>query len=169
MMILLFTLLLCACSTSSYKCDSTEVNCRGGGSTPSVEPSEPADTSTDEPSEPGTSEPSESDRAGTRSNMLGPKVLDAQQHPYLRAAVTVIAPDQALVDLRVRDHVHQQQVPVEAQITDGSATISARFSATHAQLGLTPFSVLGGAIAVADPIEIELELTAVQVNAQEAP
>lgn len=104
--------------------------------------------------------PSAADRSGTRANLLGPKLLDAEQYPFLRAAIREVSATQALVELQVRDHRASRQLPITVTSAGDTIVIEAAFTATHAELGLTPFSVLGGAITVADPITIELVLTA---------
>ncbi|MEM1436883.1 MAG: hypothetical protein AAGG11_22745, partial [Pseudomonadota bacterium] len=108
-----------------------------------------------------SSTPSERDRAGTRNNLLGPKVLNAEQYPYLQATVTLLRADLAEVILSVAGHETTHQIPVQIEQREGDAlAVTADFELTHAAIGLTPFSVLGGAIAVADPIRVRLEFAA---------
>jgi hypothetical protein len=53
-------------------------------------------------------------------------------------------------------------VPIGGYVTQKGEglEIEARFEVTHGGLGLTPFSVMGGALRVADPIEVEVSLVA---------
>lgn len=107
-----------------------------------------------------SSTPSERDRQGTLANMLGPRLLDAEQHPYLSAAVTLISSNLANVELRIRDQDSSHEVPVTITPLGDGLLIAANFSVTHDELGLTPFSAFGGAVAVADPIRVSLQLEA---------
>lgn len=105
-----------------------------------------------------SSTPSAKDRDGTRRNMLGPKLLNAAQHPYLRVTVRAIEPDRAIIQLLIAGQPSEHEVPLETTLEGDRVGASARFDVTHEALGLEPFSVLGGAIAVADPIEVRLTL-----------
>lgn len=105
-----------------------------------------------------SSTPSAKDREGTRRNMLGPKVLNAAEHPYLRATVRNIDEASAMIRLEIAGQTSEHEVPLSIEQQANSFEVRARFDVTHAELGLSPFSVLGGAIAVADPIEVRLEL-----------
>lgn len=106
-----------------------------------------------------SSRPSEKDRQGTLANLLGARLFDAAQYPYVRAAVTMTNTDRASVALTVRDHTSTHVVPVLVEPEANRMKISANWSVTHADIGLTPFSALGGAIVVADPIHLALTLT----------
>lgn len=108
-----------------------------------------------------SSEPSDRDREGTRRNLLGPKVLDAANHPYLRATVDLASSWSGTVVFGVagRQTSHRLPFAVERQ-PDGSLSISASFELTQEALGISPFTALGGAIAVADPIQVAVTLQA---------
>lgn len=108
--------------------------------------------------------PSQADISGTRTNMLGPKLLDAAQFPVLEARFVVDRLDRNVTFGRLVLGVvgREVAVPIEGYVTpavDG-LEIEARFEVTHGDLGLTPFSVMGGALRVADPIEVEVSLFA---------
>jgi hypothetical protein len=108
-----------------------------------------------------SSEPSDRDREGTRRNLLGPKVLDAANHPYLRATIDLTSSQTGKVMFGVAGKQTSHNLPfaVERQ-PDGSLTVSASFELTHEALGIRPFTALGGAIAVADPIRVAVTLQA---------
>lgn len=105
--------------------------------------------------------PSDKDRQGTLANLLGPRLFNAAEHPYVRAAISMTSPDEALVQLTVRDQTSEHRIPVRTATNGSSIEIAADWSTTHAALGLQPFSALGGAIVVNDPIELSLRLSAV--------
>jgi hypothetical protein len=100
--------------------------------------------------------------AGTRTNLLSAALLDAERHPQvrIRGQGGLTAPDRLAMALEL--HVQGRTVPlaVELQVAqqqDGwRGTGSTRLS--HAQLGLTPFSALGGALKVEDAIDVEIEV-----------
>ena len=104
------------------------------------------------------------DREGTRANMLGPALLDAARFPVMLLeglAVDGESPDfsvTARVSLagRQRDIV----VPARLELDGDTLTASGRFTLTHAQLGLSPFSVALGALRVRDDIQVGYRLSA---------
>ncbi|MGH8231876.1 MAG: YceI family protein [Steroidobacteraceae bacterium] len=102
--------------------------------------------------------------AGTRDHMLGPALLDAQDYPRitLQAAGLRTDPDGVHVSARitVRDHVAQVELPVSLQRTDSQVVVSGEFDLTHAQLGLTPYSVALGALRVAERMQVRFRLVA---------
>lgn len=112
--------------------------------------------------------PSEKDIAGTRGNLLGPKVLAAEQFPQIRMMVQGLKTNSQKQFVEVRLHLGEQQrdltVPVSAQRVENRVETSAQFALSQSDLGLNPFSVLGGALSVADVLEVELKLTAIQVR-----
>ena len=114
------------------------------------------------------STPTSKNIADTRKNMLGPRVLDAEHHPSLR--VQAIAADAAAefdiadagslnASIEITLRAQRSNAPVTLhwqRLASGSIAWQARFEVTHQTLGLTPFSALGGALAVADLISIEV-------------
>ena len=85
----------------------------------------------------------DSAREGTRRNMLGEALLDAEHYPeiLLRSGqVDVTAPNELLVHVQVtvRDHTAEVVVPVHLETTGGSLTATGEFPLRHADLGLTP-------------------------------
>jgi hypothetical protein len=111
--------------------------------------------------------PSEADISGTRANMLGPKLLDAARFPAIEARFEVdgVQRDVTFGRLLLSLVGKEIGVPVEGYVTpsgDG-IEIQARFAVTHADLGLTPLSVMGGALRVADELQIVVRLIARRV------
>jgi polyisoprenoid-binding protein YceI len=116
-----------------------------------------------------SSTPSSSDIDRTRRNMLGDKVLDAAQYPYITAHITQLIPGDDSSDVRlaltVRDHTAMLTVPVVRTGDGDELSIHARFTTDHATLGLKPFSALFGALTVAQRIDVEIALVARRVHA----
>jgi len=102
--------------------------------------------------------------AGTRAHMLGEQQLDAAQFPTIRLDCEQLRADGerwvASVRIRVRDHDSTAEVPVTLQARAEALTVSGDFDLTHAQLGLTPYSVALGALRVAQTIHIHYRLLA---------
>ncbi len=109
-------------------------------------------------------QPTPSDIDGTRANMLGPKLLDAQAWPYIvvHAVPLHVEPDSTQVQLsiRTRDHVALVAVDMHWSRKGNELTAEAEFVIDHATLGLEPFSALGGALRVADQIGISVSIVA---------
>ncbi len=113
-------------------------------------------------------QPSPSDIDGTRANMLGPKLLNAEQSPFVVIHVTPmhVGPDSTQVSLAISVRDHVATVPVEAHWRRSGAelTIESAFKVDHATLGLEPFSALGGAMRVGDQIDVAASITATTAN-----
>jgi len=109
-------------------------------------------------------QPTASDIEGTRANMLGPKLLNAQQWPFVVVHVvpTHVGPEstQVALSITVRDHVATVPVDVHWQRTGSELTMETTFNVDHVTLGLEPFSTLGGALRVADQISLSVSITA---------
>ena len=108
-------------------------------------------------------------RAGTRRNMLGSDVLDAASYPEIVVSsagpLDDTAPSKLKVRMVVRGAQLEREVPVTAHI--GADLVSARgsFTVLQSELGIKPFSIVGGAIAVADEVEIHFDVVARAVGA----
>jgi polyisoprenoid-binding protein YceI len=109
--------------------------------------------------------------AGTREHMLGPQLLDATSYPtiHLQSEQVRSVADGLSVRTRivVRDHAAQVEVPVALQRSSDELTASGEFDLTHAQLGLTPYSVALGALRVAERMRVRYRLVA--QRASDAP
>lgn len=106
----------------------------------------------------------EPSRQGTRENMLGPRLLNAERYPQVLIESTMIRGDfnrltvDALVSLAGKKNVIT--IPVALSYEEGSILARGRITLRHEQVGLVPFSVLFGALAVKDEIRIEFEILA---------
>jgi hypothetical protein len=96
--------------------------------------------------------------AGTRDHMLGPALLDAASFPTIHLQSLQLQPhsdaarsdgEDLLMTIRilVRDHSAELQLPVSLQRSGDELVASGEFDLTHAQLGLTPYSVALGALS----------------------
>jgi len=109
-------------------------------------------------------QPSASDIAGTREHMLGPALLDAAAFPYIRVHVAPLHVGEQSTRVSVSIDVHGKSVTLPVDVawhrTDHELSIVAQFSVDHATLGLEPYSALGGALRVADSIDVGIALVA---------
>ena len=115
------------------------------------------------------SERSAADIDGTRANMLGAALLDSTAYPNVRVAGTIARAAQeytADIEIAIKDTVVRRTTPIALSVTATSVTASGMLEIDHAELGLTPFSALLGAIRVADAIEFRFELVAEPIDAQ---
>ena len=100
---------------------------------------------------------------GTRSNMLG-KVLEAERYPVVMLRVERLgsAGAASLVRLGVTLHGVTRHVEVPVQIERSAKSIAASGSLRLKQtdFGITPMSVLGGAMSVQDEMELAFKIVA---------
>jgi hypothetical protein len=104
--------------------------------------------------------------AGTRSNMLSPKQLDAEVWPdiVLRTASISGAWPALTMDIQIalQGRVHRVQIPATVNVTgDGKLMATADFPLLQTELGLEPFSVMLGALRVRDQIDARLRISAI--------
>ncbi|HMA30900.1 MAG TPA: YceI family protein [Casimicrobiaceae bacterium] len=105
-------------------------------------------------------QPTAEDIAGTRHNMLG-RVLDAEAHPYALIAVTRKAESSGL-DVAITLNGVTRHVSVEAAIESGPGdyTVTGTLAFDQTDFGIRPFSLLGGALAVADRLDLRFSIRA---------
>ncbi len=96
------------------------------------------------------------DIAGTRRNLLGPAVLDAAHWPRIRIEIGTVSggPERytAAAFLVVRGHRSPVTVPVVVERAADTVVASGDLNLSQRALGLEPFSVLFGALRVADEL-----------------
>lgn len=98
--------------------------------------------------------------AGTRRN-LQVKVLDTARYPVAQVFIRREGPDELLVSMTVRGHEHRQRVKARLErLPDGGLRATGHFTVRQSDFGMTPFSVLGGALQVADAVGIRFEVVA---------
>lgn len=106
-------------------------------------------------------QPSESDIAATRRNMLE-KVLEAQRYPF--ALLRIRAPSGGSPMLEVELSLHgvtrRLSVPVAIEVRGEELVASGAFSLLQTDFGITPYSVLGGALQVQDRLDLRFRIHA---------
>lgn len=104
-------------------------------------------------------QPSASDIAATRSNML--VTLAVQQYPYVQVRVNGTAQQSLNLDITLHGVTRNfPQVPATLDMTGELLTVTGRFAINQSDFGITPFSVLGGAIRVEDRLELAFRIHA---------
>ena len=108
-------------------------------------------------------QPSESDIEGTRANMLE-KVLEADKFPFALIGVREANARRGDVTLSVAITLHGStrtlQVPAEIEADAEKMSVTGRFSFEQSDFGITPYSLLGGAIAVKNGVELRFRIIA---------
>ena len=103
-------------------------------------------------------------RAGTREHMLGDSQLAAARYPLVTLRCRRLTPTAAgvTVELTVtlRDRASQLAVPASWQRAGNTLQASGEFSFRQTALGLEPYSLLFGALRVADEIRARFLLVA---------
>lgn len=103
-------------------------------------------------------------RAGTTTNMLRAEVLDAAHYPEIVVRATGVTGSwqQAVVHVRVKlkDIEREYDVPVTLAVADDGVTASGALQLRQTDFGITPFSVAGGAIQVADVVDVQFSVVA---------
>lgn len=102
--------------------------------------------------------------AGTRDNLLGPEVLDAERYPHVRIVGTGLSgppwmPD-ATVQIHLRDQVREMTVPVSLEMDQHRLTATGYLELEQQAFGMEPFSAAGGAMRVADVIIVRFRIVA---------
>jgi polyisoprenoid-binding protein YceI len=103
-------------------------------------------------------------REGTRRNMLGPAVLDAEHYPQITVRSEALEPDagrlMTRVQIRVRDQVHVFSVPVSYTLGANELLAQGELTLKQTDLGLAPFTALLGALAVQDEMQLQFHIVA---------
>ena len=102
---------------------------------------------------------------GTRRNMLGPALLDAEHHgEIVLEALSLAAGDGGTVLARmqctVRGEPHVLSVPVRYERGADTLTVTGEAPVRQSDLGLTPFSAMLGALQVQDEMRISFRIVA---------
>src|SRR6266446_689557 len=108
-------------------------------------------------------QPSESDIEGTRANMLE-KVLEAEKFPFALIGVAGVRAKQKRTTIAVAITLHGNtrtlRVPARIDADAGGLNVSGRLSFDQTDFGITPYSLLGGAIAVKNGVELRFRIRA---------
>lgn len=104
-------------------------------------------------------------RAGTRRNLLRAEVLDGARYPQIVVRATRLEGDwerpSAAATVQLKDQVRTIDVPLAIQRGPRAVLARGELRLRQSEFGITPFSVAGGAIQVADEVGITFEIRAV--------
>ena len=105
-------------------------------------------------------QPSAEDIAGTRRNMLE-RVLRADLHPWALIAVTGKAGGSPL-EVAITLNGLTRHIPVHASIVSdaGAYDVTGTLAIDQTDFGIAPFSILGGALTVANRLDLRFEIHA---------
>lgn len=113
-------------------------------------------------------EVSDGARQGTRKNMLGADLLDASNYPVIHIESIAMSGNRLTPDVTARITLRgvSSELKFQAVVLEqpGAMKITASFRVLQTDLGLQPFSILGGAISVRDAIDIRVKLLARSVQ-----
>jgi polyisoprenoid-binding protein YceI len=112
------------------------------------------------------SEPvAEDAKGGTAHNMLGPSVLDAEQHPSITLRSVSITETghgvEAIVAIDAAGHESRLAVPFTLERAERRLIVRGTLSVRQTALGLTPFSIFLGALRVEDELGLKFRLVAI--------
>ena len=111
------------------------------------------------------SQVSEKDIRGTRENMLGHKVLNAENHSMIRIQSTGIdgEPGSLIVtaDMTVAGQTNSITFPASASLSGNEIIVSGIARISHKEIGLKPFSAAFGTLKVHQEMTVRFEITAV--------
>lgn len=97
---------------------------------------------------------------GTRTNMLT-KVLDAEHYPVVAIHAERTARDQPLqVAITLHGVTRKLAIPVDLREENGVITVTGTVNLKQTDFNLVPFSVMAGAMAVLDQMELRFTLVA---------
>jgi len=112
-------------------------------------------------------EPDANDIIATRKNMLGARVLDAEQYPEINLQVVSVLCSatgcDSVVDITAKAVKKRYSVPLQVSDKDGILRVNGRFEVNQSDFDIKPFSVLGGVIKVADRLKIQFDLVAMPI------
>jgi hypothetical protein len=109
--------------------------------------------------------PSEDDKAGTKRNMLTDRVLNGEVYEQIslngRGAFGSLARAELPVSIQMLGRTIEQSFPATITIDSDAVTVEGEYRLTHADLGMEPFSLFGGAIAVGENLDFTYRIHAV--------
>jgi hypothetical protein len=107
---------------------------------------------------------SEDAKAGTLRNMLSAPLLNGAVYPVIEISSEQLQEKNgslnATLGLHIAGHDSHIEVPFQFAVTARSVVASATFEVRQTELGLTPLSLLAGALQVRDALKVKLTLVA---------
>ena len=111
-----------------------------------------------------SSVPSDADIAGTRRNMLAERLLDGERFPTISITGAGLTGSEnrhrTKLQLHLKGGTFAKEVPIHLVIDNDRISVTSEFDLTHGEIGLEPFSVMLGALQVADQMRVKLQLDA---------
>lgn len=106
-------------------------------------------------------QPSDAAIAGTRANMLT-RVLEAERFPLVTLHAQQLGTAGQAFRLAITLHGVTREVIASARIDSGTEGLAASGTLTLSQtdFGITPMSIMGGAMTVLDPMELRFRIVA---------
>jgi len=108
---------------------------------------------------------------GTKANMLGEKLLNGEQFPTIQIQSSAIEGSMSDANIVTKITVIgiEQTVtfPASIELTDDSFAASGQLELTHGELGLSPFTAMGGALSVGDVLIFKYEISGARVTESE--
>jgi polyisoprenoid-binding protein YceI len=106
----------------------------------------------------------DSARDGTRRNMLGAAVLDAEHYPQISLRSENLDVDgdhlMAQVEVRIRDQVRSFSAKVNYTLNSNELLAQGELPLKQSDLGLAPFTALLGALQVQDQMQLQFHVVA---------
>ncbi|WP_070271248.1 YceI family protein [Duganella sp. HH101] len=96
---------------------------------------------------------------GTRNNMLT-RVLDAERYPVVTVHAERAAGQPLQVAITLHGVTRSMAIPAEIRENHGVMTVTGNVNLKQSDFGITPFSVMAGALAVQDQLELRFTLAA---------
>lgn len=116
-------------------------------------------------------QPSVDDIAGTRHNMLA-AVLQTDRNPFALIHVNDVGPDGSGRRLRLAITLHGVTQVVETVVQIDQAadelSVTGTLALDQSRFGIAPFSILGGAVAVRDRLDLSFRLRARRMDPVQA-
>lgn len=107
-------------------------------------------------------QPTPDDIAGTRHNMLS-KVLDAERYPYALVHIVRIGDSNKLqVAITLHGQTRTGEVPAAIENAGKRMTVSGSMHFNQTDFGITPYSILNGALSVQDRLDLRFSIVATQ-------
>jgi hypothetical protein len=107
-----------------------------------------------------TTQPTPDDIAGTRRNMLT-KVLESDRFPVVLIHITRKNADSLLnVAITLHGTTRSFDVPAQIETTQAGMIVSGKMNFNQSDFGIVPFSILNGAIQVADRLDMHFRIVA---------
>lgn len=101
---------------------------------------------------------------GTRSHMLGEKALNADRFPKigLRSTRFYGEPPKLVLETEIVLHGirRRRRIPATLRVESNRLRATGAFAIAQTEFGMTPFSAMGGALRLLDPILVEFEIVA---------